>query len=132
MSRPRTEKQRKAILRGYARQRALHKVKKKYPSRSEAQLGQAIEKSGLRVIEFEYEVQEDDGLWCAWFDVAVHYKGKMCFIDLDLSTRNTMSRRRAEIKQDYCDRHGIPLLLVKPGSVMEMLAQIEYWKIMLT
>jgi len=115
-----TDSKRKA---GYARQRAWHKWKRTHPDRSEYQLVQAVDKCGLNVVGYEYEVQ--DGEWCGWVNVAFKLGDRLCFIDMSVGHGGKKNRKAIERKKAYATQHNIPFLEVKGGSVIQLRAEIE-------
>lgn len=119
-----SQKRRRAA---YARIREEHEWKRDHPTRYESALSQAVERSGLKVIGYEYEVQDDE--WHGWFNVAVEFRGKLCFIDFTANPSAKRDRKHMRRKEEFCAKYGHPLLIVKVGSVPEMQAQIELWKL---
>jgi hypothetical protein len=84
-----------------------------------------VERVGLPVIDYEYEVT--DGDWYGWYDVAVKIGEDLAFLDIPVGKGGKKNNAIMQRKIDYAEEHGHPILIVKGGSVIEMQAQIELW-----
>lgn len=111
---------------GYSMQRTIHERKRTDPNPMENRLRQALSMAKVKVIGYEYEVEEDE--WHAWYDAAIDWNDQIVFIDI-FRPVNKQVRDAQALKRDYCDRHGIPLIEVRPGAVVQMLAEFEYWRL---
>jgi len=107
----------------YGRQRQWHQRKRTHPNRAEYQLVQAVDKCGLNVVGYEYEVEEDG--WYGWVNVAFMLRDRLCFIDMPPEKGGTKNRKSIERKKAYAKAHDIPFLEVQGGSVIQLRADIE-------
>lgn len=119
-----SQKRRRA---SYANQRRLHIWKRDHPNRSEMALSKAIKLAGFFVIDWEYEVQ--DGEWHGWFNCAVEFQGRFCFIDFTANPAAKRDKVVMDRKAEYCDKFNHPLFVIKVGSAVEMQAELEMQKI---
>jgi len=107
--------------------RLSHKRKRegKNLNRGEMRLRDAVQRTGLRVVEFEHEIPTDPP---AWIDVLVEEKGRPWYIDCDpyFQPRSLEERKQRilERKQTWAKEHGITLTLVR-GTAIEMQAILE-------
>ena len=90
-----------------------------YCTRNEILLRHAVDQQGLTLIQYEHELNN------LWFDVAVWYNERKILLDLYVQGGNADKTRAKKIA--YCEGEGIPLLIIKAGSSLDMQGQIVVW-----
>jgi len=103
----------------------IHDYKREHPSQMEWRLIQAVMKSRLKIVGLEYEIS--DGDWYGWINIAADVDGELVFIDLPNMHPGSKYKRTIRRKREYCEKHGIPYLLIRGKTVVEMQAEIEKW-----
>lgn len=88
-------------------------------TRNELLLRHAVDQQGLTLIQYEHELDK------RCYDVAVWYEGRKVLIDLYVRGTNAPIAQAKKIA--YCEEHNIPLLIIKPGSSLDMQGQIAVW-----
>ena len=90
-----------------------------YCTRNELLLRHAVDQQGLTLIQYEHELDK------RWYDVAVWYNDRKVLLDLYVQGGNADKVRAKKIA--YCEEQGISLLIIKPGSSLDMQGQIAVW-----
>lgn len=109
---------------GIMRQAKLAESRKDNPKREEWMLRQAVDRVGLKVVDYEYFHYPHN------YDVAVEINGQLAFVDLIPEWNGSVRKRDRAVMQSkntQCEDDAIPLCWVRPGSLTEMQAEIEVW-----
>lgn len=114
------------MLAGYQRARNKANNRRENPNRPEMSLRTAIKRLGFQILHYEWEAHDTDTQRSMWFDVAYEYNNQLILIDLKPRWNNN-ERQAAKYKKQYVDKYKIPYLVVTPGSVTEIQAQIIQW-----
>lgn len=102
------------------------------PCRLQHMLRQAIERVGLRVLEYYHEVQIPGIEFPVYFNAAVQLGAKVGYIDLNRDQRVPRRKRIRQIKRDYCYENQVPYLEISPRQMRgadEVQLLIEQWRL---
>ena len=114
------------MLAGYQRARNKANYRRDNPSRQEMCLRTAIKRLGYPIKYLEYEAHDTDTQRSMWFDVAYEYNNRLVLIDLK-PRDNFNENQAAAYKRQYAIKYHMPYLVVQPGAVAEIQAQIIQW-----
>lgn len=114
--------------------RTKHNKYREFPSRRKQLLRQAIQEVGLKVIGYEYEIQDPALPYWIWYDVACEIKGRLVFLfvfdehvqQAKSYIHKPLNVRARQRKIDYAKYKSIPFIEVRALSQDRMQAQIEF------